>query len=208
MAQTMFALAFGLALTALDPPPAVAPLEPVSASDSEWAACANRKDAYSIAQRIAACTAVANRPGLSARRRATAIFNRSTAHWDAHDEARSLADLDHTLQLHPNYAMAHNNRGFVYFRRGDHERARADYDEAIRLDPELALPLRNRALLFRAIGDEARAEADDAAAKELIRLHGPTYRGTPISRRVVRTPASPGVAPPAVRSPEPPPSRD
>lgn len=202
----MLALAAGLGLIAQDPPLTVVAPDPVL--EAHWAACSNRGDAFSIEQRIAGCTAAADRASLWSRRRATALFNRSTAYADGRDDERALADLDEAIRLRPGHAMAHNNRGFVYFRRGDHERARADYDEAIRLDPELALPLSNRALLFRAMGDEARAGADNAAAKVLIRLHGPTYRGVPISRQAIRTPAAPAVAPPAVRVPEPPPSRD
>jgi tetratricopeptide (TPR) repeat protein len=190
----MFALVLGLALAAQSPRFIEAPLAPIAADDRDWAACANRKDRYSVRRRIAGCTAILARPGLPARRRATAFFNRSTAHADAHDVAPALADLDRTLELHANFAMAHNNRGFLYFRRGDHQRARADYDEAMRIDPDLAIVRFNRAALLRATGDEAGANAERDAGKALVRRLGPIYRGVPISRQTVRTPGVPNAA--------------
>lgn len=190
----MFALVLGLALAAQTPPSIEARLEPISADDRDWAACANRKDRYSIRRRIAGCTAILARPGLPARRRANAHFNRSTAHADAHDVAPALADLDRTLELHADFAMARNNRGFLYFGLGDHERARADYDEAMRIDPELAIVRFNRAALLRATGDAAGADAEQDAGKALVRRLGPLYRGVPLSRLAPRTPEAPAIA--------------
>ena len=152
--------------------------------DDQWSACGNRKDAYSHDQRRAAFSALIESPAESPRNRATAYLNRSLVSHERGEEAETLADLEQAIRFNPRFAMAFNNRGHLYAGRGDHALALEDYAAAIQFGPDLALPLVNRANLYRKLGDDARADADLAEAARVRELHGPTYRGQPITRPV------------------------
>jgi tetratricopeptide (TPR) repeat protein len=52
------------------------------------------------------------------------------------DEA--IKDFDKVVELDPQDAKAHYNRGLIYFAKGEYRRALEDLKEAVRLDPGFA----------------------------------------------------------------------
>jgi tetratricopeptide (TPR) repeat protein len=48
---------------------------------------------------------------------------------------RAILDYDQAIRLKPDYAEAHNNRGYAYYWKGDATHAIADYSQAIELRP-------------------------------------------------------------------------
>jgi len=70
----------------------------------------------------------------------------------------AIAAFDRALEIDPDYAHAHNNRGLVLIRFGKYPEALSSLDEAIRLDPRLSEAWKNKSLTLSRIGrtDEAR----------------------------------------------------
>jgi len=83
------------------------------------------------------------------------------------DYERAIADYDRAIELNPEDAAAHYNRGNAYADLEDYERAIADYDRAIELNPELAQAHSNRGSAYAALEDYERAIADYDRAIEL-----------------------------------------
>lgn len=157
---------------------------------TQWPICGNRKDQYTVSQRIAACTAIIEAGVEIPRRQAIAFLNRSTAHDENRDLARTLADLDEAIRINPSYAMAYNNRGFLTYKNGDLDRALADLDQAVRFGPELAIARNNRAHIYEDRGQSELAEADREAARALIARYGPPVRGYPVMPTAQTPPAA------------------
>jgi tetratricopeptide (TPR) repeat protein len=68
---------------------------------------------------------------------AEAYNNRAYVYMVKKDYAAALPDLDHALQLRPNYVNALMNRGDIYnyYYEIDYERAVADYNRVLSIDP-------------------------------------------------------------------------
>ena len=54
------------------------------------------------------------------------------------DNKRAIADLDRTIELNPNHAVAYSSRGFAKSAIKDYKGAIADFDKVIELNPENA----------------------------------------------------------------------
>ena len=57
------------------------------------------------------------------------------------------------IELNPNDAQAHNNRGIAYAGKGDCDNAIRDFTKAIELDPKLAEAMANMGLVYVKKGD-------------------------------------------------------
>lgn len=51
----------------------------------------------------------------------------------------ALEDLNESIRLNPNYAIAFRNRASVWFEKGNKRRAHEDAEEAMRLNPAYRL---------------------------------------------------------------------
>jgi tetratricopeptide (TPR) repeat protein len=109
---------------------------------------------------IVACGRLTAAPGLAARDRARAFYNRANAIRATGDHARALADFDAAIALDPGFAPAFNDRGYAHLVDGALDRAIADFDSAVRIDPGLANSYAHRGTAYLGKGDPARAIAD------------------------------------------------
>ena len=68
-------------------------------------------------------------------------FERGFAAAEVDEKVRFYTEA---IRLKPDFAFAHNNRGYARFAKGDVERALQDYNEALRLKPDFAFAYNNR----------------------------------------------------------------
>ena len=80
---------------------------------------------------------------------------------------QSIKDYTAAINLAPEFAYHHGNRGDVYFELKEYQKAINDYSEAIRLDQRNEFFRRNRARVYRAIGQIDRATLDEVEAEKL-----------------------------------------
>ena len=73
---------------------------------------------------------------------------------------RAIEDYDQAIRLHPQDALACNNRGAAYNKPGEYDRAIAQFTEAIELDPDLAAAYTGREFAYTALGSDQQAEDD------------------------------------------------
>ena len=105
--------------------------------------------------------------GVDSQLQARAWFSVGYLHGEEDNREASIDAYDKTIELNPNDAPAHNNRGNAKDALGQYEAALADYNEAIRLDPGLAEAYNNRGITKRNLGQPEAALAD---YNEAIRL--------------------------------------
>src|SRR5918911_3884340 len=79
----------------------------VQAADTAWDDCVSDDPDRTID----GCTAVLSRNDESALNRATAFFNRGTAHYEKGNYGLAIQDLNEALRLRPDYTVAFYNRG-------------------------------------------------------------------------------------------------
>ena len=138
--------------------------------------CANQtEDAASY--RIDACTAIISSGRLKGEALGVAYALRGLAHLDRSDIPHAIGDLNHAIDLAPDFAPAYQNRGNAWFARGNYGQALADYDKTIELDPNSPSPYVNRAALRRDLGFAEGAFADYAKAISLKPNHAAAYSG-------------------------------
>lgn len=63
-------------------------------------------------------------------------LSRSLRYFYAGDYRRALQEVEASLELNPNLALAYARRGSIYYKLGDIQRATIDWNLALRLDPE------------------------------------------------------------------------
>ncbi len=102
-------------------------------------------------------------PGLLAE----AYYNRSHAYEHFQDYRRAIADLDHAIELAPNYTKAYNSRGMSYYALKDYERAIKDFDRVHELEPGTASVYIYRGLAHLELKDYEHAITDFDYALEL-----------------------------------------
>ena len=76
-------------------------------------------------------------------------------------------DLDHVIQLAPDFVYAYYNRGNVFSMLKDYRAALADYDKAIELNPNFAEAYFNRGLTHIFLGNNKQGISDLSKAGEL-----------------------------------------
>ena len=87
---------------------------------------------------IAACTRLLERGGSDPTSTASYLANRGGTFLNRGDIELALKDLDESLRLNPNAALANYNRGAAYFSKHDFEPAVTDLKRALELDPKHA----------------------------------------------------------------------
>ncbi|MEM4781989.1 MAG: tetratricopeptide repeat protein [Halalkalicoccus sp.] len=92
---------------------------------------------------------------------------RSRAYLAAGRCERALEDADRAIEIDPENADAHIDRGNVFAERGDYGAATEAYDRAVEIDPENARAYHNRASAYVTFGDAGRVMADYDRAIEL-----------------------------------------
>jgi tetratricopeptide (TPR) repeat protein len=138
--------------------------------------CVNKGDAFSLDQRIAACTAAIDSGRWSGQGLAWAYNDRGNAYAIKADYDRAIADYDQAIQHDPTYALAYNGRGVAYKEKdGDYDRAIAEYNHAIQLDPNFARAYNSRGFAYAAKGDNDRAIADYTRAIALDAKYALAY---------------------------------
>ena len=104
----------------------------LSAEDKCTAADIDKEEA------IAACTRLLERGKSDPTSTASYLANRGGAFLNRGDIEFALKDLDESLRLNPDAALANYNRGATYFSKHDFEHAFTDLKRALELDPKHA----------------------------------------------------------------------
>ncbi|PEU75287.1 hypothetical protein CN394_27545 [Bacillus anthracis] len=76
------------------------------------------------------------------------------------NQEEAIRDYTKAIELKPDYAQAHNNRGLVFESKGNQEEAIRDYTKAIELKPDYALAYYNRGIVFNSKGNQEEAIKD------------------------------------------------
>ena len=105
--------------------------------------------------------------GVDSQLQARAWFSVGYLHGEEDNREASIDAYDKTIELNPNDAPAHNNRGSAKDDLGQYEAALADYDKAIELNPDYALAYSNRGVTKKNLGQYEAALADYDKAIEL-----------------------------------------
>ncbi len=140
----------------------------------DW--CANKGNAFSPEQRIAACSGLIEMGKVVGRGLDWAYANRCVAYNDNNENDRAIADCNLALEYEPT-ATAFIDRGIAYYAKGDADRAIMDFSQAIQLDPKNAFALSSRAKMYYAKGDNERAIADYSQIVQLEPRDAYTYLG-------------------------------
>lgn len=168
------------ALAVLPPGPAVAQSGPEARRDgagglpgAELVECF---EAGESPNRIEACTAVIDTPGIGNDILARAYAMRALAYSLRTDYDQAIRDYDQAIQIAPNYSVALNNRAWAYFKSGRAEKGAADVEASIRLDPLSAHSYDTRAHIAKALGRAQQALSDYRRAlrladRKLIQLY-------------------------------------
>lgn len=158
----------GLSVLVPNVPPPAPKFEPTPVTATTQAACADRAGvAYSVEQRIAACTALINASGLRGNELSRIYSNRAVAYAAKRDK-RAQIDAVHAVSLDPQNPAARIDRARVFLAEGGFgpaDRAIADMTEVLRRDPKNI-----EALLVRAEANVVRYERDPAIADATLVL--------------------------------------
>ena len=79
----------------------------------------------------------------------------------------AIQDYNTAIDLNPEFAEAHNNRGVAYYRKGEFDTAIQDYNTAIDLNPESADTYYNRGEAWLPLEEWEKAKADIITAKDM-----------------------------------------
>jgi tetratricopeptide (TPR) repeat protein len=97
------------------------------------------------------------------------------------NQTEAITDYGKAIELNPQFALAHNNRGAVYAKLGNHSQAIKDFDKAIQLGPKDAGSYHNRGNAYAELGNNNQAIKDYNKTIEL----SPRYANVYASRGVV-----------------------
>ena len=75
--------------------------------------------------------------------------------------------LHQAIEIEPNDASAHTNRGSAHYENGEFDHAIADLNKALELNPKSALAYSNLGWTYEALGDERKAIAHYRKALEI-----------------------------------------
>jgi tetratricopeptide (TPR) repeat protein len=135
---------FGLAVLAAVP------------AGADWRTCREG----SSPDRIAACSALIDDPGLSMFERAEAHAMRGMAKVIAGDPGGALLDYDRAVELDAHAPLALNNRAWLLFRSGRLAEGADSVERALTADPGSPHALDTRAHIRQAQGDRGGARTD------------------------------------------------
>jgi tetratricopeptide (TPR) repeat protein len=122
-------------------------------------------------------------PGEHALHRSVLRYNRAQVYAGLGRACDALAEYDAVIELDPNYAEYHFDRGGVLRRMGRDEQALAEYEQAIRLSPPFPEAFYNRGDTRAALGDVEGAVHDFGYVIEL----DPAYVDAYVNRASLRS---------------------
>ena len=117
-------------------------------------------DSMAVQTRVAGCTALLARNGLSTEHRALAYLKRSGAYYALNDTDHAIADLEAASALTPHDYRPLHELAIGYRHKGETARAIATMDRALALNPKSAESFYHRGEMKRALDQFAGAEAD------------------------------------------------
>lgn len=132
-------------------------------------------------------------------------YNRGQAFSRLSEYQQALKDLDHALELDPNYAGTYSSRGGIYMRLKEYRQALDAYNRALELDPTSTSTYRFRGWVLYYLGEYQQALKDFDHVIELDPDFYDAYRGrshvcralkdyqqaiTPLNRALERIPES------------------
>lgn len=129
------------------------------AGRADIAECLGREGREAV-DRVEACTALIETPGVDPQVAAEAYAERALAHSLRRQYDMSIADYDRAIDLRPNFAMALNNRAWAYFKKGEAIKGLPDAERSLQLDPLSAPSYDTRAHIRQTMGDKAAALSD------------------------------------------------
>lgn len=146
---------------------------PARAQQSQnWEWCNDHSgSAFSLDQRISACSAIIESNSAAPEELARAYGNRGVAYANKEDNDRAAHDYEESIRLDPSSSSGHRIRGNAYRLKKDYDQAIAEFNEAISLAPNDARHLSNLGVVYLEKKDYKRAEA---YFSEAIRLD-PTF---------------------------------
>lgn len=117
--------------------------------------------------RIEACTALIETPGVNGDVQARAYAMRALAHSLHLDYDRAIEDYDRAIALRPDFAVALNNRAWAYYKSGRAAQGLADVEASLRHDPLSAHSYDTRAHIAKSMGQPKNALSDFRRAMRL-----------------------------------------
>lgn len=129
-------------------------------------ACTN-DGTFSLADRIAGCTALIQSGQIASNSLAAVLLNRGGAYSEQKDYDHAIADYSQAIGLNPELENAFYDRGEAYRLEKNYGHAVEDYDRAVQLDPKDADALYGRGLAKTALGQKAAGSADMAQARSI-----------------------------------------
>lgn len=96
-----------------------------------------------------------------------ALYSQGLALIGQNNPAAAIASFDAAIEMRPDFAPAHNQRGYAYALLGDLERASVEYERAIELQPDFAEAYHNRGVARLSQGEIQQALTDFDRAIEL-----------------------------------------
>jgi len=116
-----------------------------AAQASDWDDCAQERD---LKLSLAGCTKVLDAGEVSGKRLATTYYYRGNVNRRLENLDQAVEDLQHALELDPNYKHPYIDLGLVEKNRKNYEQAIAYYDRALEIDPKFAKAYYNRGNVY------------------------------------------------------------
>jgi tetratricopeptide (TPR) repeat protein len=135
---------------------------------SDYDTCRNEE--VSIADRIGACTRIANDNAPSPNQN-EAYRNRGSAYLDREQYDLAIADETKAIGLNAQDAHAYNLRAWAYLKSGDAKKALADVNVSLSLNPQLADAFDTRGRTYEAMGMKNEAIGDYRKALSIDPKH-------------------------------------
>jgi tetratricopeptide (TPR) repeat protein len=131
-------------------------------ADRQEAYCFDASGRLPVAERIAACDALAASKPFSDTYRARAYAWRGTIHQNANAPDAAMADYDEALKLDDGNLQARMARARIHLNRKDYDAALADVNAVIRKQPDASAPMMLRSAIHLAMKryPDAIADAD------------------------------------------------
>ena len=111
-------------------------------------------------------------------------FQDGNSHFQRGEYELAIANYNKAIELNPNFAKAHNNRGLAKAGRGEHRKAIKDYDVAISFNSRNARAFNSRGVSKACLGQYNEAIKDFNSAIEIDPMYTGAYynRGLALNR--------------------------